>query len=453
MCAKKNTVNNELFRLFSPGNDTKVLVGEDINQIADLDKEKQLCVIFNNKYGYRRLFKGKGLSKDGVFSLSRVLKMLSQSGFNHFKTYVINHSLENIVSISEKGTNVLSESGISGKRLLKAKLINSSLFFYFQPAYLIVAAKASEQLESCLEMVMRDNNIECDHRFILGKPHALIVVAKKMVVRVPLDRLSILRCRQNKRVLTQLKKTSISSFTPGFLQNIEFQGKQFFCEGLVPGVSIDPSHKDIKNRVFAAIDFITEFQLTTAKDITLNQGGIKRFFLRELERLIRHVDDLYKEKLSRIGKMLEERLMGKQIKSVWFHGDYKIENILFNARNAKIEGIIDWDLSRQQGLPLLDIFYLLIYNESFLKHRSVLMILRDRFVSGDFTVGGKEIIENYMQRLELDKEMMLPLQIMFFLQHVVQRYGQTFTDNPPHKEHWLKQEVYSCIDAILEAIG
>jgi len=285
-------------------------------------------------------------------------------------------------------------------------------------------------------------------RIIHGKPNTIVIVTRNMVVRVPLDKLSETRCRVNNMMLKKLTKTSIASLVPRSLEVGKFNGLTYYCESRHPGVAIDLPISRMDDMVVKAADFITKFHQETARDIMIDESNFKRLFGREFARFYPYLDDGYRMKLKTIEDSLKKELIGKPFKTVWLHGDYKIENILFDTKKWQIRGIIDWDLSRREGLPLLDIFYLLVYNEKILTKKNLTDIFAHIFF--DFTANDNKIIGRYRGLTKISNQFLKPMLVMAWITHIVERCKQQFIINPPLHAEWLVSAVYSKIDIVLE---
>ena len=283
-------------------------------------------------------------------------------------------------------------------------------------------------------------------KVILGKPNTTIIMSKDMIVRMPQDKLSATRCRLQKEMLKKLRKTSIAYSVPRFFKEGRFKGQVYYCEQRLPGFAVDLPISKMDDLVLKAADFIAKFHKETSRDIVITETCFKRLFGRDLERLYPYLSDENKAKLEKIEKFLKEQLLGKSFKTVWMQGDYKIENILFNTKTWQIKGIIDWDLSRRQGLPLLDIFYLLSYKDALITKKTVTQVLKDRFFSMDFNALEQEIVDSYTQNLNIAPMLIKPMLIMFWLNHIAQRFQQQLMDN---NQHWIEENLYQTIDSML----
>ncbi|MFA5145957.1 MAG: aminoglycoside phosphotransferase family protein [Candidatus Omnitrophota bacterium] len=284
-------------------------------------------------------------------------------------------------------------------------------------------------------------------KIIIGKPNTLIIVTNDTIVKMPMDRLSTARCRLNKMMLKKLCKTGISSFVPRFLKEGRFDGQPYYCETRLPGAAIDIPLNRMDELVIKAADFITEFHKETAQEITIDEIYFKRLFAKSIVKLSYYLKGEYKEKLLRLEKMLKKRLIGKRLKTVWFHGDYKVENVLFDKKHWGIRGVIDWDLSRERGLPLLDIFYLLLYRDSMLTGKDTSEIFADRFLKLDFVGLEREIIAEYINITAINSEFIRPMLLMYWINHLIERYRKQFENNTTDL---ICNDLYGIIDKIAE---
>jgi aminoglycoside phosphotransferase (APT) family kinase protein len=70
---------------------------------------------------------------------------------------------------------------------------------------------------------------------------------------------------------------------------------------------------------------------------------------------------LLREALARLRAGVRASLEGRVLPLVWMHGDFKVENVVVD-RGGAVVGVIDWELSEPEALPLLDMGFLLLYN-------------------------------------------------------------------------------------------
>lgn len=319
------------------------------------------------------------------------------------------------------------------KSVMKSKLTSIPLLTKYS-----VARKAIKLLDI--------KNVD---KVIKGWPDTVIIITDDKIVRIPLDELSLTRCRMNKKMLERLSESSICSYVPRFLNEGISEEYTYFCETKLPGYAVGtiPLNR-INELILKAAEFITEFQKKTFKDIIVDNNSFKGLIGNDIKILTQYLDDSNKSKINQIEEKLRQQLVGKKIKTTWFHGDYKLDNVLFNIKNWKIEGVIDWDLSKQEGLPLLDIFFLLIYKDSMITGKNISDIFKNRFLKLQFNSAEERIIQEYLNSMKLTDVVIKPLLIVFWLNHIMHRYWQYLVTDMPYKEEWLSENIYEVIDVI-----
>lgn len=103
------------------------------------------------------------------------------------------------------------------------------------------------------------------------------------------------------------------------------------------------------------------------------------------------------------------------------HGDYKIENLMFDPGSLQVSGVIDWDLSRKTGLPLLDLLYLIAYNRVIREGREIEEIFLDCILPGKLSEFERAAHDEYIGKTGMDAGVADILTAMFWIYHVAFR--------------------------------
>jgi len=53
-------------------------------------------------------------------------------------------------------------------------------------------------------------------------------------------------------------------------------------------------------------------------------------------------------------------LLGKRVVTVTAHGDFSLQNLIFDAETTNLTGVVDWDLADITGWPVRDLMHLLV---------------------------------------------------------------------------------------------
>lgn len=286
-------------------------------------------------------------------------------------------------------------------------------------------------------------------RIFHGNPNTLVIITKEQIIRVPLDEFSLQRCQNNKHILNELKNTDIASFIPKFIEKGSINDSTYFIESKLPGRAIDLPISKMDYIVEKASDFITQFHKGTSKEIVIDDIAFNKLVSCDLVCLASFLNPEYVNKLHRIERKFKNQLLGKKLKTVWFHGDFKIENVLFDIKEWEITGVIDWDLSKHQGLPLLDIIYLLIYKESVMTRKHISSVMEKRYLRCRFNSFEEEVITKYLKIIGLDSSLTHTLMALFWMNHLSQRCRFGLMFNSKNKTDWLQNNVYNIFSLLL----
>jgi hypothetical protein len=417
--------------------------------------EVEVGIHFYNSWSYQLpLLRGID-SAIPRYSFPAIKKMLVRAGFVHQRIYSHYPDERRVVDVTPSGhKTVFNQEGTVRERL-KIRILQNHFLRYFQPAYIVVASKSYGTHNNVIDSIVHHENFGSLYHLFLGSTNILIAVFKHVIVHVPMNVISIARCKQNKRILLELKKTKFGSYTPLFINESSVNNQIYFCESKMPGASSNlssmPAHK-IDLITNNALRFITEFHKDSLKDMVVNENNFKRQFSRNFKRIEIHLNKEYATKLAGIAENLKKRLNNKNMKSVWMHGDYKIENILFDTKNWNIDGVIDWDMSRREGVPLVDLLCILLCKAERQSGQSMESIYRQRYVHLKFTPEEMKIIVCYLETLGISIELLLPLTLAYWIEAAAKHIVYTADDGTHHTHEWMHKRVYCVIDEIMKVL-
>jgi len=125
---------------------------------------------------------------------------------------------------------------------------------------------------------------------------------------------------------------------------------------------------------------------------------------------------------NKIFNQIDLLVSNNYLKSVCMHGDYKIENVVFEEGfNICVSGIIDWELSLVKGFPLLDLLYLLAYNRKINDDETFFSSYFD-FFNDHYLDAEAVLIKDYLHRYGIDAYQYKLLLVIFFLHHFSVRF-------------------------------
>jgi len=128
---------------------------------------------------------------------------------------------------------------------------------------------------------------------------------------------------------------------------------------------------------------------------------------------------------------LYKNLNGVSCALVLFHGDFKIENVLFDSNDFSVTGIIDWDLAEKYHFPGLDLIYLILYSRRIKNSTSFRQESEGVFLKNGFTVKEKKMIKEYNAHFEISDDMFKSICMLFLIHHFSCR------ERSGYSEQWL----------------
>jgi hypothetical protein len=128
---------------------------------------------------------------------------------------------------------------------------------------------------------------------------------------------------------------------------------------------------------------------------------------------------------------LEQRVVGRVFPIVPTHGDFWINNLMWDSRRGEISGILDWDRGQAQGLPLLDLFQLLFQRTHYLYSLHSRWSLR-RTLGAGFPGREGRMIRAHAARFELSEEQIEDLFCRYWLGEAASN-ADTFLSEPEHR--------------------
>lgn len=224
--------------------------------------------------------------------------------------------------------------------------------------------------------------------------------------------------RREAQVLRALAARSLSmgKYIPRYLGEFAVDGATCFVMRAIPGVSIDQPVSWLDELTVQATDFIARFQSETCCTRTIDEAAYSRLF-GELFRRARARNAPVAPELASLEAAVRAVVMGMNLPVVWVHGDYKIENLIFDDTTRELRGVIDWEHSDEHGLPMLDLLYLLIYNRR-LRESVDLISAFGSLVLGGLRENERSVFARYARLVPLSASAQNVLQAMYFVHHI-----------------------------------
>jgi SAM-dependent methyltransferase len=231
------------------------------------------------------------------------------------------------------------------------------------------------------------------------------------------------RRRQEIAIVTELRALSpfLAAKLPQLYLEASSRGEVYFALTEIRGITIDREVPYLDRLTSKAVDFLIRFNRLTALASTITTD----VYTDSIGSITAHVAATYPDiraRIEQIDHYLRNTLINRTLRKVWLHGDYKLENLIFEPNTLDIAGVIDWEHSRRASLPWIDLLYLLAYNRIMVEKRDFFAVYREVVLAEAYTSHERSLIDTYAEALPVDMPMKVALAALFFLHHIGYRY-------------------------------
>jgi SAM-dependent methyltransferase len=400
-----------------------------------------------NRCGYTRW--GKALRRErssaGVtsampwISWHQMRRLLRQVGLQTVQPYRLVLDDDRLVEIVLERRYRSVKNRFTYKEAVKELLLSEPLGSWVAPAYGLVAFKGKSSA-NFLDRLITDlkqrgvlpartqepsvvKRYQILHgKVILSVGRARAPYGEKIVV-LPLEATVSARRRHEAAILRELVRTGVqlASMIPTFYGEGRVDRQQYFVQRELPGQSVDVDGPWLHAVTQHAAQVLLTFHAETAQSHIVDNAVFTRLFSDPLRCVIDKLGPGIESAVESIEAALRERLWGRWMPTVWTHGDYKIENVLIDRHTRAIQGVIDWDLSQPEGLPLLDLLYLIAYNRVIREGKVIADFFLGHILPKRFSPFEESICHTYIRDIGLDDAVIDALHIMFWIHHVAYR--------------------------------
>lgn len=372
-------------------------------------------------------------------SATRLTEELKWAGFQGTEIYPMLSSAGVVEEVLVGEPYRPAKNAFAFKQKLKAVLLNSRLAGFLTPSFGILATKGARRrafLDHLLEKLRDDRALGPGIARQLAVRRYLLLPGKVIlsigdVSRPYGDRIVILplvaavrdRLRDEAGTLAALQATglNIKCLVPECYGEFELEGQAYFVQQELPGTSVDIPTTALDRMTTRAANLLTEFHMQTARDIFVDDGILAELIFEPLARIQDALGPACSCSVARIGDLAGGALRGQPFKLVWMHGDFKIENLLFDPDDFQVTGVIDWDLARRNGFPLGDVLYLIAYNRVIREGGEVEEFILDSLVPRSLSADEATLLREYMTALDLNDDLFDLLMVMFCIHHLAFR--------------------------------
>lgn len=236
---------------------------------------------------------------------------------------------------------------------------------------------------------------------------------KGIVGMLSMDK-SVIKKRGNEyQVLNHVNSINgLKQFIPFSFAPLEGSyGTCYFLE-YIPGLIFDRIDKEHNQLTRLAIEFCLNLGLSTRNHDSLS--------FQKYRDMVDYLVNNYNLRnpgneglIDEIKKILLTGIGESEVCLSCMHGDYKIENIVFEKNKASIVKVIDWELSKIEGFPLLDLLHLFSYNNYLSSGEGVNEFYLSNYLDGK----SGEKINKYCSAMGIGERYKNRLIVIYFLHH------------------------------------
>lgn len=410
--------------------------------------------------GYKKLFREAGLQPAHAFSPYPMYRRFTQ-----------------ILSLSGHGkVHAAFFGGNPNSR--KTRLMNSPSFLkLFAPSFFMLAAKGkcppafleqllgqvSEPLRQALELPAADWQIRS---LLVASGNKVLAVienraagqnghpqAAKAIINIAMNPYANERLSENARILDSLHNNpalpeALRERIPRNYLSGELRGEHYHIEALrpgVPGESIAAGREALHKMLRSAFDHLLMLHGAAISRRVVDDRLLEQQFLQPLREVAVFFGTADQQPaFTRLEARLGEMLLGKTIPLVWRHGDYSLKNILFDPERHTLSGIIDWDLSQKNSLPLLDLLQLLVRRQMVEERKSFSHTLFNYVFPFQFSGFEADLVREYRREIGLEEALVAPLSVSYWISRIHPHVGSFKDLDLP----WIEENVAGVLEKL-----
>lgn len=255
----------------------------------------------------------------------------------------------------------------------------------------------------------------------------------RFVVIYARDTLSLARREVEANLLNALARRlpEFRDLLPSPLGRGNIGAYQYFVLSELPGMSIDGPYTGMTVATRNAAQVLTRLHQQTA--VRSPGMGIAEDTLAEIVESAIARYPVLAPQIRLIATEVGSRLVTRNWPTVCEHGDYKLENVILDPKSLQVFGIIDWELARLSGFPLIDLLYLIAYNRSVSQRTDVHEVYLSVLLPWKFGRSEAGLIDAYLRALGMVVDDTVLWAAVFMLHDIGVRWTFSLSD-PAQRE-------------------
>jgi hypothetical protein len=387
---------------------------------------------FRNRYGYSRLRRSRaGADVTRLLSVRGTLQAVRRHGLTMTRPNPLLLEASRVLEmIPESGYRSFQNPFLATERLRRIVLRGLGAR-YLAPAYGVVAFRGAPSpswldrfiaepwiQELCPGARLRRHLVLNMGKVVLSLASSVKGHAGLIAVIAP-DDSAVARRHAEAAVLQDLSHLPehLAHTVPTLFGERRFEEARVFLLREFEGTTVDRESPLLPELTQLATSWLIAFQEATRVETAISEETWPLLFGGLFQEAVGRNPPLRTE-LTLLEPEVRRAVMGRALPAVWMHGDYKLENIVFDLEHHRLLGVIDWELSRRRALPLLDLLYLLLYNRVIRAGGDDVADLVALVVEGGWTAAEQAILSEYNAHFAGVAQVGLALLAMFFVHHI-----------------------------------
>jgi len=249
-----------------------------------------------------------------------------------------------------------------------------------------------------------------------------IICVEKQVMKIPLCGASVeamQKSYEHLRDLNKKKSPALIHVLPKPLEcnvsDFPFYERETRCDGVIAAAytfRFFCIRKILKN----STQLLMEYHLSTRHKTIVDDEIFNNLIGKCIDFLKNNATSVDHGLFDDLKSRLHVRLTGKTIPLVTSHGDYWLGNIIVSQADLGINGIIDWDNSKEGQLPLIDLLHLLTTKHKYITNKYFGKYIQHVLLPKRLIALDKQLIGAYMEKINIDSSLWDVLVISYWLQ-------------------------------------
>lgn len=386
--------------------------------------------------GHWREFFGAAVRNQSRQSVRRAL---SHSGFRSISTHPYLLAQEHVCEVLPEGGYKSAKNSLLIRERLKERLLGRVGAQILAPAYGFIASKGASTrrlIDRVSDDLVGKRPRADEDEFRPGFLRYIVLPGKAFItfgprLRAPGNIVAVLprysRFIEGRRkelaIIDELKKTApqIGELLPHEYKELSLSGHPIFAMCEIPGITVDCALPAVSTLTRNALEFLVGFHKSTARSICIDENSYARLFGTIIEQARAGYPSL-SPNIDRLDMLIRKAVFGEIIVTSWLHGDFKLENLIFDSKSLSITGVIDWEHSSNEGLPWLDVLYLIAYNRITKDDADFVQVFLKNLLTQRFNDFESALLRTYDSAIPIKPSLRPSLLAMFFLHHIAFRY-------------------------------